>query len=292
MHTTASHLSRKFTCPQNAQRVKMIKTKIYSVFPTWILEDRFFFKRADTRKIKNLKGKFNGQRCFIIGNGPSLDKHDLSFLKNEHSFAVNGIFYKSEICGFTPTFYVVEDYCFMNENIEKIQSVKARYKFFPINYRHLLKNKKNTLFFRMNTGFYVKESPNFCVPRFSIDMSYKLYCGQSVTILNLQIAYYLGFSEVYLIGMDFDYKIPKSAIINGDRILSTESDSNHFHPEYFGKGKTWHNPHIDRVLLSYKMAKLMYELNNRKIYNATIGGKLEVFERVNYNKLFGNGSNL
>ena len=138
----------------------------------------------------------------------------------------------------------------------------------------------------MNTGFYRKESPNFGIPRFSTDAAKRLYCGQSVTMINLQLAFYMGFKEVYLIGMDFSYDIPDTAKIEGLEIVSTEDDTNHFHPEYFGKGKTWHDPQLDKVLRSYSMMKLVFESGGRKIYNATHGGKLELFERIDFSTLF------
>ena len=250
------------------------------------LEEPFFYGLPDKKELKELKGKFKDERCFILGNGPSLNKIDLGKLKNEYSFAVNGIFYKTDECGYRPTFYVVEDKAVIADNIEKINSYEAPYKFFPTHYKNVINKKANTLFFRMNAGYYRKESPNFKIPRFSTDASERLYCGQSVTMINLQLAHYLGFNEVYLLGMDFSYSIPESAVVNGLEILSTEDDENHFHPEYFGKGKTWHDPQLDQVLASYKMMKLAYESSGRKIYNATVGGKLELFERVDFDDLF------
>ena len=68
--------------------------------------------------------------------------------------------------------------------------------------------------------------------------------------------------------------------------MSNEDDPNHFHPEYFGKGKTWHDPKLHNVLKSYQMAKLVFEQSGRKILNATVGGKLELFDRVNFEDLF------
>lgn len=254
--------------------------------PFQLIDRPFFYRRSSKMDILNLKDKFKGGRCIIIGNGPSLNKNDLSLIQNECTFGVNGVFYKTKECGFRPKFYVVEDSDVMADNVKEINDYEAEYKFFPVNYKHLIKNRKNTIFFHMDTGYYNKTSPHFRVPRFSADMSHMLYCGQSVTMINLQIAYYLGFSEVYLIGMDFDYKIPSSAIVDGNRITSMEDDENHFHADYFGKGKVWHDPELDKVLNSYKLMKLMYEIDGRKIYNATIGGKLELFERVDYNEVF------
>lgn len=255
--------------------------------PYQFIDTPYFYRSSSTREIHSLRDKYKGERCVIVGNGPSLNKIDLSKLENEYSFAVNGIFYKTQDCGYRPTFYVVEDTDVMLDNIDEINRYKAKeLRFFPKNYKHLISDKIDTIFFNMDTGYYNKTSPHFRIPRFSADMSRVLYCGQSVTMINLQIAYFLGFTEVYLIGMDFSYNIPKSAVVEGNRITSMEDDDNHFHPDYFGKGKVWHDPELDKVLASYKMMKLMYEMDGRKIYNATVGGHLELFERVNFDNVF------
>ena len=235
--------------------------------------------------MKKLRDKFKGKRAFIIGNGPSLNKHDLSLLKEEYTFGVNGIFYKTKELGFKPTFYVVEDRHVMEENIDEINKFDCEYKFFPKDYKKMIRNTKNCNFFTMDKGYYHKLSPYFCIPRFSADASHKIYCGQSVTMINLQLAYYLGFTEVYLIGMDHSYVIPNSAKIDGETIESMDDDPNHFHPDYFGKGKKWHDPHLDRVERTYQYFKLVYEAKDRKIYNATVGGNLEVFERKSFESL-------
>lgn len=265
----------------------MIKKIIKKIIPNTILEQPGYFVKADVDKLKALHNKFKGQRCFIVGNGPSLNKLDLSLLKDENSFAVNGIFYKTREMGYKPTFYVVEDRHVMKDNIEEINKYDCDYKFFPTAYKKQVTNFKNTIFFNMDVGFYVEESKYFEKSRFSKDCSEDIYCGQSVTFINLQLAYYLGFSEIYLIGMDFSYAIPESAkLIKGAVIESTEDDINHFHPDYFGKGKKWHDPKLHNVLQSYKLHKKIFEEDGRKIYNATSGGKLELFDRVDYNSLF------
>ena len=239
-------------------------------------------KPHDSERIANLYNKFKGERCFIIGNGPSLNKHDLALLKNEYSFGVNSFYYKTKETGFTPTFFVVEDNAVMKDNAEEIRNYDAPYKFFPTNYRNLHPDADNTYFFKMNRGFYEKSSPYYCVPRFSADASKMLYCGQSVTYINLQLAFFMGFTEVYLIGMDFDYVIPDSHERRGDLIISTTDDPNHFHKDYFGAGKIWKDPKLDRVGMNYRQAKTSFEAVGRKIYNATVGGKLEIFDRVDY----------
>jgi len=271
---------------------KLLKEKIKQMIisgklPYSWFEVPFWLPNADVNELQKLKDKFKGERCFIIGNGPSLNKIDLDLLKDEYTFGVNSIFLKSKNGGFKPTFYIVEDRHVMNDNIKEINEYEIGYKFFATEYKSKIYNKKNTLFYNMNKGFYQDYSPNYEKPMFSIDASDQMFCGQSVTIQNLQLAYYLGFKEVYLIGMDFSYDIPKSAIVeeNGT-ITSTEDDTNHFDGTYFGKGKKWHDPKLYNVLKSYKMCKIMYEFDNRTIYNSTVGGKLELFDRKKFISLF------
>jgi hypothetical protein len=250
-----------------------------------LLEELYFFRHFDKKRISKLKNCNEGKRCFILGNGPSLNKCDLSLLTNEFTFAVNSIFLKED---FVPTYYVVEDHHVARDNNTEISRYQpVSYKFIPRNYKHLIKSDSKTLHYNMNTGYYQNYSSNYCIPRFSADAASRMYCSQSVTMMCLQLAFHMGFNEVYLIGMDFNYVIPASAVIEeGGVILSTEDDPNHFDSAYFGAGKRWHDPHIDRVERSYILSKLCFEAHGRSIFNATEGGKLEVFERVSYQELF------
>lgn len=259
--------------------------KIKSNLPQSIIEESYLWRSFDKRKISKLKDAFKGERAFIVGNGPSLNKIDLNKLKDEYTFGVNSIFLKEDT--FKPYFYVVEDHNVARDNAKKIHDFKIKYKFLPRNYKHIIKGDPNTIFYNMNTGYYQEYSSNYCIPRFSADASSRLYCSQSVTIICLQLAFYMGFESVYLLGMDFSYIIPEDAVLeDGGSILSTSDDPNHFDSSYFGAGKRWHDPHLDRVERSYKLAKICYESKGKNIYNSTVGGKLEVFERVDFNSLF------
>ena len=57
-------------------------------------------------------------------------------------------------------------------------------------------------------------------------------------------------------------------------------------PRYFGKNRTYHIPRLEETLEKFKDAKLFAEENGVRIFNATIGGELEVFERANFSNLF------
>lgn len=254
--------------------------------PAYMKLEETALRYATRSKLAAMRNKHAGERCFIIGNGPSLNDLDLTKIGDTAAIGVNGIFYKCDEIDWWPKYYTVEDSSVMKENLERIVAFPAEQKFFPAIYNRLHPHDDNVNFFVMNRGFYEAKSPNFGVPRFSTDFANRAYCGQTVTYINMQLAFHLGFTEVYLIGMDFSYVIPKEFEKKGDMIVSTGDDPNHFHKDYFGKGKSWKDPKLEMVLLNYKMAKLAFEAAGRNIYNATAGGQLELFERVDYNSLF------
>ena len=238
----------------------------------------------DFDKLQQLRDRHRGQTVVIIGNGPSLNDTDLSLLDGHVTIGVNSIFLAADRLPGPLTYYVVEDQAVFRENTDEIKRYVAGTKIFPSNYRHAFNDQEiddNTVFFRMNAGFYGRGTGTYCHPRFSTDASQRVFCGQSVTIANLQLAYWMGAQRVVLIGMDFSYSIPSDAERRGDVIVSQSDDPNHFDPTYFGAGKTWHDPKLDRVLVNYRLAGEVYEASGREIINATVGGKLEVFPRMN-----------
>ncbi len=242
---------------------------------------------SNERKLLTFKNKHREERVFIIGNGPSLNTLDLTLLKNEITFGVNNIYLNYEKMGFRPTYYVVEDVLVAEDRAEEINSLENTTKFYGNYLDFCLKKGKDVIW--TNTIVNYKDYDNF--PNFSTNAARNLWVGGTVSYINLQLAYFMGFKKVYLIGFDHNYKIPSSAKIEGVRIESTEDDVNHFHPNYFGKGYRWHDPVVSRMEKALHKAKFYFEKDNRKIYNATNGGKLEIFERVSYNSLFKNNSN-
>ena len=237
----------------------------------------------NTSRMMALHNRHLGQTAVIIGNGPSLNQTDLGLLAGQVTFGVNSIFLADDRLPEPLTYYVVEDQAVFRENTAEIKAYQAGTKIFPSDYRHYFSDDEvtaNTAFFRMNAGFYGRGTGNYCHPRFSTDVSQRVFCGQSVTIANLQLAFWMGIQRVVLIGMDFSYSIPSDAERRGDVIVSQSDDPNHFDPRYFGAGKTWHDPKLDRVLVNYRLAGEIYRAAGREIVNATVGGRLEVFPRL------------
>jgi hypothetical protein len=233
-------------------------------------------------RLLELKDSRKGEKAVIIGNGPSLNKTDLDLLKGVATFGVNGIYYADQRLPEPLTFYVVEDTAVFRENTPDVLAYGRTAGTFllPTLYEPSCGPEDDPVFFRMNGGFYKAEDPSFCRPRFSTNAAEVLYCGQSVTIINLQLAYWMGFSEIGLIGMDFSYAVPAGTEIKGNLYTSAGDDPNHFDSRYFGAGKTWKDPKLNRVLANYALAKAVYESDGRRIVNCTVGGALEAFDRV------------
>ena len=237
------------------------------------------------KKLIGFKNFHKDQRAFIIGNGRSLNLCDLTLLKNEITFGVNNIFLKEKEMGFFPTYYIVEDILLAEDRVNQINKYKSPIKFFGNYLRYCLSENSETIWINVIVDY--NEYPGF--PRFSLNSSRRLWVGGTVTYLCMQLAYYMGISEIYLIGFDHNYKIPNETIFIEDKmdeLLSRSNDPNHFHPNYFGKGFRFHDPKPKRMEKAYKRAKIIFEADDRKIYNATVGGELEIFDRVNYNELF------
>jgi hypothetical protein len=201
-------------------------------------------------------------------------------LKGESTFGVNGIYLNQEKMGFLPTYYVIEDYLIAEDRASEINELKGMVKFVPTFLDYIL-NKDSTT---VNFNAYVNYSDKVFEPLFSDDCLRRIGVGGSVAFICLQLAYYMGFDEVYLIGFDHNYaKLNKkdSAII-----VSDENDGNHFTPNYYTKGERWHDPNIERMGKGFLVAKKYYFKNNRTVWNATYKGNLEVFERKDFEKIF------
>ena len=237
-------------------------------------------------RIRALRDQCNGtDRCFIIGNGPSLNRIDLSQLKNEVTFAVNGFFLKTQELDWFPTFYVVEDHLVAEDRKLAIDAFKGPTKLFPAYLGYCFDASPDTIFFNHQPRKSYPEGFDF-----STDASNITYAGCTVTFTCMQLAYYLGFKEIYLIGVDADYALPadvEQSKSYGVGVLDMKSDDpNHFHPDYFGKGYRWHDPQVDKMVLAYTEARRVTEQAGRPIRNAGVGGKLELFERVPFQTLF------
>ncbi len=233
-------------------------------------------------KLVSFRNRHRSERAFIIGNGPSLNLVDLTKLKGETTFGVNAIYLNQEKMGFLPTHHIVEDVFVAEDRAAEINALRGPHKWYGHYLRYCLKPTPEVCW--LNVACDYRNYPGF--PHFSTNAARIVWVGGTVSYIALQLAYHMGFQEVHLVGFDHSYSIPKEAKVDGRAITSTSDDPNHFHPGYFGKGYRWHDPRVDRMERAYINARSAFEAAGRRIYNATVGGRLEVFERVSYDSLF------
>jgi hypothetical protein len=227
-----------------------------------------------------------------MGNGPSLNQMDLDLFENEFVWASNKCYLLFNRVSWKPSFYVAVDKRVVPDIKEKINEMVLDLPetifFFPVQFRI-----KCNLLSGSNVYWYreidYQKSPEY-QDMFTVDASKWISNVKTVTIAALQLAVYLGFNPIYLIGCDTSYSIPQSVQLeNNDPNLfvSTHNDDpNHFDPSYFGKKNKWHAPHPELMIFHYKQAKKVCDKLRIEVFNASIGGKLEVFPRINYKDLF------
>lgn len=246
------------------------------------LMESFLFQRK-TRRIQNLKKKYHNKRCFVIGNGPSINSMNLNLMKDDIVFCSNSFFLKFKDLDFHPSFITVEDHLVAEDNFKELDKLEGITKIFPIDLRYILANSTNTYWIELRRALNNKTREKTF--KFNIEKE-TFYWGGTVLYMNLQLAAYMGFKNIYLIGVDLSYSIPKDANIRGSVITSNSDDPNHFNPSYFGKGKRWHLPETDRMQESFTNAYKELKKSNINLHNATVGGNLKDIPRVEYNSLF------
>lgn len=181
-----------------------------------------------------------------------------------------------------PEIYTAQDEIIIHDCFEEIRALDAKYKFLivpdtgkPYNIPAVYLRKR------------LCEISNSSLPLFSTNVCDVVYEGYSIVYTNIQIAVHLGFKEIYLLGVDHSYSIQRN--IDGC-IQKNENVQNYFDNAY--SKKTFESgalniPRTEETTLAFVAAKKFAEANDIKIFNATRGGKLEVFPRIAFEDIRG-----
>lgn len=277
--------------PQNSVRNKNMKEEIKKLIPAPVLPvardtldaikrvkqipDAYFHSwRAQSRKeLPQYKNIHTGKRCFILGNGPSLKDTDLKKLKNEFTFGMNRIYLAFQDMGFKTSYYVSVNDLVIEQCAADIQNLDIP-RFVSWRAGRNWLTKEEQLYFLYTT---------YTEPKFAKNICNRLWESATVTYVALQLAYYMGFEEAILIGVDHNFETKGKA---NTTVVSQGDDPNHFHPGYFGKGFRWQLPDLEKSEVGYRMARKAFEEDGRKVLDATVNGKLTIFDKVDYNSLF------
>ncbi len=221
--------------------------------------------KIDSRyiRIKDFKNIHNAQRCFIIATGPSLTMQDIESLKNEYTISMNSICKLYSQTDWRPTYYAVQDrhvFLSLEDIIRKHKEVPV---FISDNIEKKYKREPDWIEFPTDTMYHAYDMKiGKYYAKFSDDAYKIVYDGYSIAYSCIELAVYMGFKEIYLLGADCTYTGKKEHFID-----SGVED----------RSRIYATP---KLVTAYKVAKEYADAHNIKIYNATRGGVLEVFPRV------------
>jgi hypothetical protein len=230
------------------------------------------WRRDSIHKLNELRNTHVGERCFIIGNGPSLRNTDLSKLKNEFTVGMNRFYLAFPEMGFATSILLTVNDLVIEQCAQDIRALPIP-TFVSWRGRKWIEPAENL--------HYLYTS--YDLPRFNGNAAGRLWEGATVTFVAMQLAYHMGFKQVILIGVDHNFTTQGKP---NTTITSNGDDPNHFNPSYFGKGFRWQLPDLDTSEIAYSMAREAYAKNGREILDATVGGKLTLFPKVDYESLF------
>lgn len=240
------------------------------------------WRQASIKTLKGFKDTHLGERCFIIGNGPSLKQTDLTYLRDECTFGMNRIYLLFPELGFTTTYYLSVNNLVIEQCVEEILSLRIP--------RFLSWRSRDFIKTALADGRDLPVDPplsflhtTYTGPKFAHEASERLWEGATVTYVAMQLAFHMGFKQVILIGVDHNFSTKGKP---NTTVVSQGDDPDHFDGNYFGKGFRWQLPDLETSEKAYMRAKENYLAANREILDATIGGKLTVFPKVEYSSLF------
>ncbi len=200
---------------------------------------------------------------------------DLSPLRNEITFGTNRIYLLFDKLGFETTYYVAADRMFIRQFAKEIAALRPP--------KFLNWQASDSCAFTDGTAFWNSRS-YLGVERFSSRIDREIVEGHSVTYACMQIARYMGFNEVVLIGVDHHYR--NAVDTNAAYSPLRGPDLDHFDPAYFTNNQLIGRPDLKGAEAVYRLARTVYAREGRRIVDATVSGKLDVFPKIDYSRCF------
>jgi hypothetical protein len=234
-----------------------------------------------------LKDKFKNERCFIIGNGSSLNKMDLKPLRNEYSYVVNEFIKHKDFHYINPTFY---------SDIEPIQlliNLPKDHPYNPYNYYQRIdeavKPLSTILFFLVESKEFIEgnnlfldkdifylQSANSVLDNILFDDITKPNSFMDGVIYSaICNCVYMGFKDIYFIGCDCDWfrqKTEAHFYKNHKCIPINKSNEELLFNNY-------------QTLQKWRIVTTHFKNKGVNIYNAGIGGDNDTCERVNFHTI-------
>lgn len=221
---------------------------------------------ADEKPLLALKDKHKGKPMLVVGNGPSLNRTPLEDFVGVPAIGMNKIDLLFSRSIWRPSLIVCA-----NDAV----AVQHKHQFAQSDIPIWLawKNRWYMPQSTRNVTYYLnKNSTNF-----QIDLRRGISIGHTVTFVALQLAYWMGADPVIVFGVDHSFAFTGKA---QEYVRWKGPDVNHFDPNYFQHGSLFGNPNLETSEQQYTEARQFFAADGRKIYDATVDGKLQIFEKI------------
>jgi hypothetical protein len=243
------------------------------------------FHKEVLRRNEVFKNKHKNKRAFVIVNGPSLREQDISNLENEVTFVVSGFWRHEIVKKWQPTYYsLLDSNLFKSDKSTLIFYKKLRERIFDsIFFVPLLRGFDTVKKFNLlpeEKVHYVATAGDFDTDN---DLTKVVQSFAGVSAFSLSQAIYMGCNPIYLIGFDHDYLANRGIdkhFYEGGTVTDDPGasllDRIAYDEEMKANLRLWRN---------YRSLKVIAEKKGIKIFNATKGGYLDVFPRVDYESI-------
>ena len=247
----------------------------------YICFDRFRYRKY-LRKNKELKNKHAGQRCFIVLSGPSVANHDLSKITDEVTFCCNNFYRATYYDVVNPDYYCISDSGIaeetFREELTRILEKDSRFIFNKKVLKVLSEEQQKNIHI-----VYGMHMPNIRKLRGNLS-------GLSSSFMNascfaILCAIYMGFSIIYVIGLDHDWKI--GSITHCYEDTQSEDDSISICSYHKNKNRScyFHWGNYLTNLQSFYLDRFA-DKNNVKIYNVNQNSQIMAYDFIDYESIF------
>lgn len=228
---------------------------------------QFLKNRNQYQKLKKYKNIHENEKCFIIGTGPSLTLEDINKLHGQYCIGANTLYKLYKQTSWRASYYCIIDpstYLNIGPEIKKYHLTSL---FIAGNRIRETDPNINKFSLECSSFYRIPYPDHFKACSFGNDLSKEIYDGASVIYAAVQIAVYMGFHEIYLLGVDCNY----------DKGIALHSNSLEYSNDY---QYNWTKQTGLTMIEGFKIAKKYADEHHIHIFNATRGGMLEVFPRV------------
>ncbi|TKX79403.1 hypothetical protein EXE53_16030 [Halorubrum sp. SD626R] len=227
--------------------------------------------------LSKYRNKHEGERVFLVGNGPSLKDTDLDLIKDEHAIAMNRISLLYEETDWRPSYYLFASDNVRNtewgaewqKSVNEAVSEPKTTSFVWDRYLDVVDSASNLEPLHRVTERSIAETGTFSTNA----SQWVSKTGTSMNIA-LQLAYLMGFEQIFFIGCD----------MNWSSTSSSKNDPNHFDDDYSARIP---NGELERRRMrrTHQHAYQFFQDSNRNLYNATLETLLDVYPLVEFDSI-------